>query len=103
MTSGLTTRETLEVLSQDVSELAGRAAVDGSRAVQDRIDDYGQARNSILGAVMMFVSLNSRRVPDQEPPHGWAEAWQDLLKRMPPVTEALKAVQVTMRDELAEL
>ena len=91
-----------DLSDEEQSALLGRAAVEGSRELQDELAAYAKAAHRFLGAAMMFQSLEPRRAGGQIP-DGWVEAQAAVEQARAKAFEAIDAVEQAMRDELDKL
>jgi hypothetical protein len=92
-----------DLTDEELTNLLGRAAVDGSPGVKAKLDGYTTAANASFGPLMMFQSMEQKRIEAFVPPDGWAEAKASVHKARDRAIDVIDAVEAAMRDELASL
>jgi hypothetical protein len=95
-----------DLSEEEVTALLGRAAIDGSREVNVKLDVYTRAAGAYYLPLAAFEAFERRRVEAGElalPPAGWLEAQAAVAQARDRAIEAIEVVEAAMRDELANL
>jgi hypothetical protein len=95
-----------DLSEEELTALLGRAAIDGSREVNAKLNAYTRAAGAYYPPLAIFETFERRRVETGEltlPPAGWNEAQAAVAEARDRAIEAIDAVEAAMRDELASL
>ena len=96
-----------DLSEEELTALLGRAAIDGSREVNAKLEEYTRAASEYFPNLLMFEAFERRRVEEGGElglqPAGWNEAQAMVAEARDRAIEAIDAVEAAMRDELASL